>query len=59
MKTADAQILLKKYVSQPSLLRHCQTVAITMAYFAEKLDENAEFWESVGLLHDIDFEKYP
>lgn len=59
MKITDAQNLLKKYVSQPSLLRHCQTVAVAMAYFAEKYGEDAEYWEGVGLLHDVDFEKYP
>ena len=32
-----------------------------MRYFAEKLGygEDADFWATVGLLHDIDFEMYP
>ena len=32
-----------------------------MRYFAEKLGygEEADFWEIVGILHDLDFERYP
>lgn len=30
-----------------------------MRYFAEKNGEDADYWESVGILHDIDFEKHP
>lgn len=59
MKIQDAQNLLAKYVTGATLLRHCKTVACVMNYFARKEGEDAEFWESVGLLHDIDFEKYP
>nr|MDE5899394.1 HD domain-containing protein [Treponemataceae bacterium] len=60
MKVAHAQKLLEKYVSGETLLRHCRTVAAVLRHFAEKRGErDAEFWESVGLLHDIDFEQYP
>ena len=30
-----------------------------MRYFARKMGENEDFWGLVGLLHDVDFEKYP
>jgi len=32
-----------------------------MKYFAEKLGygEEKDFWEIVGILHDLDFEMYP
>ena len=60
MKYAEAETLLKKYVSGETLLRHSKTVSVAMKYFAEKEGEaDPEFWECVGLLHDIDFEKYP
>ena len=60
MKYADAETLLKKYVSGETLLRHSKTVSVAMKYFAQKAGESdPEFWECVGLLHDIDFEKYP
>ena len=30
-----------------------------MKYFAKELGENEEYWGTIGLLHDIDFEMYP
>ena len=30
-----------------------------MRYFAEKSGENKELWGIVGLLHDVDYERYP
>ena len=60
MKIEDAQKLLAKYVTGATLLRHCKTVSAAMKYWAEQLGEkDVEFWECAGLLHDIDFEKYP
>ena len=42
-------------------LEHAEIVGKTMRYFAEKLGykEEADFWEIVGILHDLDFEMYP
>ncbi len=60
MKIKQAEELLAKYVTGVTLVRHCKTVSTVMKYYAEKLNEtDPEFWECVGLLHDIDFEKYP
>jgi predicted hydrolase (HD superfamily) len=60
MKKEHAEKLLAEYVTGTTLLRHCRTVSAAMRYFAEKYGErDPEFWECVGLLHDIDFEKYP
>ena len=59
MKPEKAYELLAKYVKGETLLRHCKTVGITMRYFAEKYGEDADYWESVGILHDIDYEQYP
>lgn len=60
-KKEEAEILLKKYNSEPFHILHAETVAKVMKYFANKLgySDDAEFWELVGYLHDIDFEKYP
>lgn len=57
----DALELLKEYNKEEFHILHGLTVAGCMKYFAEKLGhgEDAEFWEVVGLLHDIDFEIYP
>ncbi|MBQ5448647.1 MAG: hydrolase [Treponema sp.] len=59
MKSETAFELLGKYVHGETLLRHCKTVGVVMHYFAEKYGEDAEYWESVGILHDIDFELAP
>ncbi len=59
MKPETAQELLKKYVTGETLLRHCRTVGIAMRYFAEKYGEDPDYWESVGILHDIDYEQHP
>ena len=57
----EAVELLKKYNKDAFHLYHAYTVEAVMRYFAEKLGygEDADFWATVGLLHDIDFEKYP
>ena len=56
-----ALALLKKYNQEEFHLRHAYTVEGVMRWFAENLGygENADFWAAVGLLHDVDFEKYP
>lgn len=53
--------LLLKYNKEKFHIQHAVTVENVMKGFAEKLgyaDEAAE-WGIVGLLHDVDFEKYP
>lgn len=56
----DALTLLKKYNTDPYHIKHGQIVGGVMKFFAEKYDsENIDFWELVGLLHDIDFGLYP
>ena len=58
---ADALALLKKYNTEPFHLQHAYTVEGVMRWFAQQLGygEDAEFWATVGLLHDIDYELYP
>ncbi|MDD7593315.1 MAG: HDIG domain-containing protein [Peptoniphilaceae bacterium] len=53
--------LLQKYNKEPFHIQHALTVEGTMRYFARQkgFDEDEEFWGLVGLLHDVDYEKYP
>ena len=51
--------LLKKYNNEEFHLRHALTVEQVMKYFARENGEDEEFWGLVGLLHDVDYEKYP
>ena len=58
----DALELLREYVKNPSLLNHSEMVAKAMEGYAKslKLDqEKIDEWYIAGLLHDLDWEKYP
>lgn len=51
--------LLKEHVETKRLLKHSFAVEGAMIYYAKKLKEDEKRWGTCGLLHDIDFEKYP
>ncbi len=55
----EAFLLLKEYTQNEGLLRHALTVEAVMIHFAEKFGEDAVKWGIIGLVHDIDYEKYP
>src|SRR4029079_6901080 len=42
-----------------SLRKHCYAVADSMKHFAQLRGEDADLWEAVGLLHDMDYERHP
>ena len=52
---------LKRYNAEPFHIRHAYTVEAVMGWMAENLGHEAdkEFWSLVGLMHDVDFEKWP
>jgi predicted hydrolase (HD superfamily) len=52
--------LLKEYNSNLSLIRHALAVESVMLRFADILGEgDGEKWGIIGLIHDLDYEKYP
>lgn len=57
----QAYELLRKYNQEPFHIQHALTVEAVMRWFANELGygDDEEFWGQVGLLHDIDFERYP
>lgn len=61
MDKEQAWALLKEYNQDAFHLEHAEIVGSTMRYFAGQLGygDEADFWEVVGLLHDLDFERYP
>jgi putative nucleotidyltransferase with HDIG domain len=59
MNREEAYILLKKYIQSESLLKHALAVEGAMIGYAKKLGEDVEKWSITGLVHDIDYEKYP
>ena len=55
----EAFELLKKYNKEPFHIQHAITVEGVMRWYAQKLGYDPEYWGTVGLLHDIDFEQWP
>ncbi|MCF0151151.1 MAG: hydrolase [Firmicutes bacterium] len=56
----EARKLVEEHNKEAFHLQHAQIVSGVVGWFAEKHDpENKEFWATVGMLHDLDFEEYP
>jgi len=58
----ESGTLLETYVKQENLRHHCRMVAKAMEAYARDLQkprEEVEKWWQAGLLHDLDWEKYP
>ena len=57
----EALSLLRQYNKEPFHLLHALTVEGVMAWYAAELGYGAQrdFWAMAGLLHDIDFERWP
>ena len=51
--------LLKEYTQSESLLKHAFAVEACVKAYAEKYNEDVNYWSNVALLHDFDYEKYP
>ena len=56
---ARALDILHAWVKSESLRKHCYAVADSMKHFAQLHGEDADLWEAVGLLHDMDYERHP
>ena len=56
----QAEELLKQYNREPFHIQHAETVSKVMGEFAKEYDpDRVDFWRTVGMLHDIDFEQWP
>jgi len=55
----EAMTLLKKHNQNDALIKHALAVEAVMGHFAEKFGEDVEKWRVIGLIHDLDYEKYP
>lgn len=54
-----AEGILHEWVQSDSLRKHCYAVADSMRHFAHLQGADADLWEAVGLLHDLDYERHP
>ncbi len=57
--TERATTILHEWVKSESLRKHCYAVADSMKRFAQQRGADADLWEAVGLLHDMDYERHP
>ena len=57
----EAYALLQKYNTGDFHLKHGRIVGDCMRWFAQDMGfaQEADLWETVGILHDLDFEQYP
>jgi putative nucleotidyltransferase with HDIG domain len=59
MLTERALAILHEWVPSESLRKHCYAVADSMRHFAQEQAADADLWEAIGLLHDMDYERHP
>jgi len=55
----EALELLLQYNETESLINHGKAVEAAMRYMARKSGEDEEKWGIIGLVHDLDYEKFP
>ena len=54
-----ANNILKKHVTDDYQLLHALMVATALESYAKKLDKDIDLWFITGLLHDLDYGKFP
>lgn len=55
----DALSLFREFNQSQSLLNHAYSVEGVMRYMARRMGEDEQKWGIVGLLHDLDYERFP
>lgn len=55
----EAVALLRELTGSESLVKHALAVEAAMRFMARKLRDDEDKWGIVGLIHDLDYEKYP
>ena len=55
----EAMSLFREFNQSESLLKHAYAVEGVMRYMARKRGEDEEKWGTIGLMHDLDYERFP
>ena len=55
----EALSLFREFNQGESLLKHAYSVEGVMRYMARKMGEDEEKWGIIGLVHDLDYERFP
>jgi predicted hydrolase (HD superfamily) len=55
----EALTLLHEHNKSDSLRKHALSVEAVMRYIARKRGEDEEKWGIIGLIHDLDYERFP
>jgi len=55
----EALSLFQEFNNSESLLKHAYSVEGVMRYMARKIGQDEEKWGIVGLMHDLDYERFP
>ena len=50
---------VQEFVKDEGLRRHMLSVGAAMKFYAEKMGEDVDYWEAVGIIHDFDWEIHP
>ena len=56
---SEALALFREFNESESLLKHAYSVEGVMRYVARKAGEDGEKWGIIGLVHDLDYERFP
>ncbi|WP_038055105.1 HD domain-containing protein [Thermus amyloliquefaciens] len=56
---AEALALMEAWTEGESLRRHMRAVEVAMRAYARRFGQDEELWAVAGVLHDMDYEKYP
>lgn len=55
----EALALLDEFTKSEALINHAKAVEGVMRHMARKYGEDEDMWGIIGLVHDIDYERYP
>lgn len=59
MTRQEAWQILTEFTDKDSLVKHALAVEAAMRHYARHFDQNEGLWGVVGLLHDLDYQRWP